>query len=1057
MSTLFLRNPRLTVLAIGLILVSGLSGLRSLPRQEDPAMARRFATIKTFYPGADARRVESLVTEKIESRIQELHEVREIDSISRSGISSMTVTLHDRYGEEEVDDAWSKVRDKLADAQAELPPGAMPPEFQDRTSTAMTLLAALVWQADTPPPRALLSRLAEELEARLRNLPGTKEVELFGEAEEEVRVTVDASALAAVNLTASDVSRAIAGADTKLPAGQLRHSSNDLLLEVKGELTSLERVRAIPLRRELDGRILRVGDIARIEKTVAEPPRTLALVGGRPGVAVGATMAPAQRVDHWASRARAALSAFEAELPRGVGLATIFDQSIYTEERLGSLVTNLLLGAASVLAVLLVMMGIRSALIVASALPLTAAMVLGELLVLGVPLHQMSITGLIIALGLLIDNAIVVVDEYDARVRKGASALEGVRGAVRHLAVPLAASTLTTVLAFLPIALMPGGAGEFVGPISIGVALAVSSSFLLSLTVIPALAGFLTPRIEAAGASWWKVGVSSARLAALHRRAVAACVRRPAIGVGVSLLLPLAGFMVAKGLTSQFFPPIDRDQFPVQLVLSPQASIEESQRAVGRARAIIGAHAEVVESHWFLGEAAPRVFYNMLSSADGVAGYAGGIVRTTSAEATLELLPTLQRELLEAFPDARAVAVPFDQGPPYDAPIELRLVGPDLAVLQSLGEELRGVLAQTDGVTYTNAVLQGGRPKLLLQADEDQTRLAGMRLADIAEQLQSRLEGVQGGSIIEATEEIPVRVRVGAGERGSLSNISAGRVLAPGRPAGSRDFVPGVPLAALSSLALVPEMAGIPRRNGERVNTVQAFLEPFTLIAESYSDFEDRLTRSGFVLPSGYRLESGGESAERGEATAKLLAFAVPLFVLMLGSVILSFNSFRLAAVVFAVAFLAVGLALLAVWVFGHPMGFIAIVGTMGLVGLSINGAIVVLSALRADPRALEADVEGTTEVVVGATRHIVATTLTTIAGFLPLILLGDRFWPPMATAIAGGVLGSAILALYFVPSLFAAIARRDLRARAAGQDTPTPLVGAASVEAGAAVERSAA
>jgi multidrug efflux pump subunit AcrB len=604
---------------------------------------------------------------------------------------------------------------------------------------------------------------------------------------------------------------------------------------------------------------------------------------------------------------------------------------------------------------------------------------------------------------------------------------------------------------------MPGGAGEFVGPISIGVALAVTSSFVLSLTVIPALAGFLTPRIEAAGGAWWKVGVSSDRLTSLYRRTVATCVRLPALGVAVSLVLPVAGFVLAKGLTSQFFPPIDRDQFPVQLVLSAHASIQETRQAVERARAIIHAHDEVLDSHWFLGEPAPRVFYNMMSSADGVAGYAGGFVTTSSPEATLELLPILQRELLEGFPDARAVAVPFEQGPPFDAPIELRLLGTDLAVLQSLGEELRVVLAQTDGVSYTNAVLQGGRPKLLLQADEDQARLAGLRLADIADQLQARLEGALGGTIIEATEEIPVRVRVGAVDRGNLSRITAGRVLAPERSAGSVRSVPGVPLTALATLELVPEMAGIPRRNGERVNTVEGYLEPFTLIAESFADFQDRLKESGFTLPPGYRLESGGESAERGEATAKLMAFAVPLFVLMIGSVILSFNSFRLAAIVFAVAFLAVGLALLAVRMFGHPMGFIAIVGTMGLVGLSINGAIVVLSALRADPRALAADVDGTTEVVIGATRHIVATTLTTIAGFLPLILLGDRFWPPMATAIAGGVLGSAILALYFVPALFAVIARRDVRRRATLEHTRLPAVGTRATGLGEAIARPAA
>jgi multidrug efflux pump subunit AcrB len=1039
MSTLFFRNPRLTALTIGLILVAGLSGLRALPRQEDPAMARRFASITTFYPGAGADRIESLVTEKIEARLQELHEVKDIESTSRTGVSAMKVVLHDRYGDDEVEEVWSKVRDKLADAQAELPAGAKAPEFQDQTSTAVTLVAALVWEGQGPPQRAVITRLARALEVRLRNLPGTEEVELFGEADEEIRVTVDPSSLASVDLTAREVAHAIARADTKLPAGQLRSGSNSLLLEVDGELTSLERIRSIPLRRGDDGRILRVGDIAEVTRTGVDPPLTLALIAGRPGVAIAATMATEQRVDLWAEAARAELSKFELEVPTGIGFRTIFDQSLYTEELLGGLVTNLLLGAASVLLVLVVMMGVRSALIVASALPLTIAMVLAELLWLGVPLHQMSITGLIIALGLLIDNAIVVVDEYDARVRRGVDALEAVRGAVRHLAVPLAASTLTTVLAFLPIVLMPGGAGEFVGPISIGVGLAVTSSFLLSLTVIPALAAYLSPRSSSGEGPWWKHGLSNARVTQWYRRSIEICVRRPAIGVAVSLVLPLLGFSVVGSLGQQFFPAVDRNQFPVQLVLAPQASIEETMRATKRARGIVNAHEDVVESHWFVGGPAPRVYYNMIGATDGMASFAGAFVTTRSAVATERLAPLLQRELRDAFPDARVIAVPFEQGPPFDAPIELRLVGPDLGVLRDLGEQLRAMLAKSRAVTYTTAVLEGGRPRLLLETDEDQAHLAGLSLADIADQLHSRLEGAEGGTVVEATEEIPVRVRVGDVDRGSLANIVAGRLLAPSRRgSGSSSTVPGVPLAALSSLTLVPELAGIPRRNGERVNTIQAYLEPFALISDSLADFQTRLDKSDFALPQGYRLEGGGEEEQRGEAMANLLAFALPLFVVMTGAVILSFNSFRLASIVFCVAFLAVGLAFLGVWLFGYPMGFVAIVGTMGLVGLAINGAIVVLSALRANPGASAADLDATVEVVIGATRHIVATTLTTVAGFLPLILFGGRFWPPMATAIAGGVFGSAILALYFAPALFAAIARRErgqLRAMASRED----------------------
>ncbi len=1030
MANLFYRNTRLTVLVVGLILVAGAASLKSLARQEDPTLARRFGVITTFYPGASALRVESLVSEKIEQELQALHEIEAITSTSRTGVSVIRVELGDAYDESSVDEVWSKVRDKIGDAAPSLPPGAMTPSFEDRTSTAITLAASLVWEGEGAAPIGLLTRLAEELENRLRNVPGTRDTELFGAADEEVRISVDPLVLSAASLTARDVSVAIARADAKMPAGQLRNASNELLLEVGGELDSLARIREIPVRREADGRFLRVGDIARVEKVVQEPPATIALPGGRRGIVVAATMQTPNRVDIWAERARVISDEFRAEVPSGVGYEIIFDQSTYTGERLGTLLSNLLLGGAIVVGVLFFMMGWRSAIIVASALPLTVSAVLAQLNWLGVPLHQTSITGLIIALGLLIDNAIVVVDEFRLKRRAGHSPELAVTATVRKLFIPLAASTLTTVLAFLPIVLMPGPAGEFVGPISIGVGLSVVTSFALSMSVIAAFAGtFLRAPESDSDAVWWSAGYGNARLLALYRRSLHVCLERPWIGVAVSVVLPVLGFGLGQTLSEQFFPANDRNQFQIQLVLPSQTSIYETQTNALRARELVHAHPEVVESHWFLGEAAPRVYYNMFNNEDGNAGYAGAYVTTSSPDATESLLPRLQTELTEAFPNARVMALPFEQGPPFDAPVEARITGPDLELLRELGEEVRGVLSRADGVTFTVAGLAGGVPKLLIEADEDQAGLVGIQLGDIADQLNARLEGAVGGSVLEADQELPVRVRVSGADRESMSRIGSGRLLAPGRPNDTHpEDIPGVPLSALADVRLVPELGGITRRDGRRINTVQGFLVPYQLIADSLADFRARLDAAHFELPPGYHIEFGGESEQRSEAISNLAAFALPLFVVMAGSIVLTFNSFRLAAVIFVVAFLSIGLALLGVWMFGHPMGFLAIIGTMGLVGLSINDAIVVLTALREDDRAAAADVEETAAVVIDATRHILSTTFTTIGGFLPLIVFGGRFWPPMATAIAGGVGGASILALYLVPSVYIAIQRQDLR-----------------------------
>ncbi len=1028
MANLFYRNPRLTVLCVALILVAGLASLQTLPRQEDPTLARRFATITTFFPGATAERVDTLVTDPIEARILELSEVRELVSVSRPGVSVVQVELQEYFYEDDVDEIWSKVRDRLADARAAFPEGVGRSVFKDQTPTATTVLAAFVWVAEGPVQIALMSRLATELENRLQNLVGTDEVEIFGEPREEIRVTIDPATLAAAGLSVAQVAAAIGAADTKVPAGVVRHDGNQVLLELAGELDSLARVREVPLLASADGRLIRVGDIAVVAKTVRDPPPSIALIDGLPGVAVAATMQPDRRVDQWAVSARAVLDEFRTQVPRGIELRTVFDQSVYTEERLSTLVGNLVMAGLIVVSVLVFLMGLRPALVVATALPLTLLMALTEFSALGFPLHQTSITGLIIALGLLIDNAIVVVEEYSTRVRAGVSPGDAVAETVGELFVPLLASTVTTVLAFLPIILMPGAAGEFVGPISAGVGLSVASSFFLSMTVILALAGYLLrPSAEREARHWWRDGYQSAWLTSRFARTLDICLRRPWIGVAVSLILPLLGFAVSRTLVEQFFPANDRNQFQVQIRLAPQASLDATEAVTRRVRAAIQAHESVVESHWFIGEDSPRVYYNMIGAEEGISSFAGGFVTTVSAKATERLLPGLQRQLIAEFPEAQIWALPFEQGPPVGSPIEVRVFGPDPTTLRAIGDDLRRILSQTDGVTYTRAQMAGGTPKLVLRIDEDEARLAGLSLRDVAGRLQANLDGIVGATVLEGSEEIDVRVRVAAVERGELDRIDAMRLI-PGGARGVSDPIGGVPVAAVADFDLEPQSSVLARFDGVRVNTVSATLMPYQLIDESLKDFRRRLAESGYQLPAGYRLEFGGEAAERSEALRRLAAFALPLFMVMAGTIILSFNSFRMALIIFVVAGLSVGLALLGVWMFGYPMGFVAIVGTMGLVGLAINDAIVVLTALRGSRAACSGDPECTRDVVLGATRHIVATTLTTIGGFVPLIYFAGRFWPPMATAIAGGVGGSSILALYLVPSMFIWMMRRDHR-----------------------------
>ena len=1030
LANLFFRNPRLTILTVGFVAVVGLSALSTLARQEDPTLTERFAAVHTFLPGATAERVEALISERLETALREIPEVGTLASRSRPGYSLLDVELTEDTGPDEVDVIWSEVRDKLAEVEPRLPPGTTPPDLEVRGPVATTLAVALTWEGTGDSQLRLLSRLAEDLRLRLASLSGTKETELYGEAREELRVTVDPRALAGLGLSAADVATRIRAADTRLAAGRLRGGASDLLVEVKGELDSVERIARIPLLQRDDGGYVRLADVASVQRLAVDPPATQALAAGRRAVVVTTVMEPGRRVDLWVGNARDVVARYGDTLPPQIGLEVVFDQNVYTGARLADLVGNLLTALAIVMAVLVFFMGVRSALVVGVALPLSMAMVLAGLSALDVPLHQMSVTGLIISLGLLIDNAIVVVEEYKLGRRRGHDVAEAIGSAVRHLFVPLAASTATTVFAFLPIALAPGPTGEFTGTIGISVVLSITSSFFLAMTVVPAIAGFLDrrfpppPRDADGAAPWWVSGFSHARLRGAYRRSLGLALRRPWLGIAVGLVLPLAGFGLAGTLTQQFFPPVDRNQFQLQLTLPAQSSIAETRAAVDRARAILAEYEEITEDYFFLGEGAPRVYYNVMVNNDGVASFAAAFVQTTSAEATRRILPSLQRRLMDAFPEARIMALPFEQGPPFDAPIELRVAGDDLGTLRTLGERLRLILSGTEGVTYTNAALAAAEPKLAVYPDENRAARSGMTLADLPRQLDASLSGSAAGTIMEGTFEIPIRVRYGDGERASVPDLAQLPVVARG-PGSS---YAGVPLEQLAELRLEPAANTIEHYQGERINTVQGFLLPYVLPAAALADFQRRLDASGLVLPDGYRIMYGGEAEERSESVARLVSTFLTFLVLMIAVVVLSLNSFGQAAIIGLVGFLSVGLALFGVRLFGLPMGFNALIGTLGLVGLAINGAIIVLSALKADPRSARGDSDAAADVVLDATRHIVSTTVTTIGGFVPLIFFGGTFWPPLATAIAGGVAGSAILALYTVPAIHVARSRRAMR-----------------------------
>ena len=1036
MSKLY-SDLRLLILTICLIVAWGISSFQILPRMEDPNLSQRSAFITTSFPGANAHRVESLVTEEIEQKLFEISEIKNITSMSRVGSSVIFIELEDEVGD--VDEAWSIVRDKVGDVIPQLPPETSEPKYEEVEARAYTLITALVWELGENPSYAILNRIGKEFESTLRSISGTEKVEVFGIPQEEIVVEINDSDLAALGLTTEELSEQIRSSDAKISAGQMYGTDNELQIEVETALDSTARIRQIPIRLDESGQFSRLGDFATVKKSVVEPASEIAMVDGKPAVVLATLMEPDRRIDKWTELTHQSLTDFRQRLPSGIELQVVFDQSSYVENRLNELFNNLLLGALCVIVSTVLLMGWKSALVVGSALPLSVLMVLGGMRILEIPLHQMSVTGLVIALGLLIDNAVVVVDEIQHKLNRGQKPQSAIAESLSHLTIPLLASTLTTILAFMPIVLLPGNTGEFVRTIAFSVILALCSSLFLSLTVIPALIGRLHRINDTNSASnglssellpysraltsWWNNGFFHPRLTAIYRSTLNGILTKPILGILLALILPVTGFLNASSLEEQFFPPSERDQIYIELELPPQASLAQTQSYALQVRDRILQHSQATQVFWSLGRDAPPFYYNLRRDRRDLANYAQGIVQLDSGVNSQKLVKTLQTELDRNFPRIQVLVKQLQQGPTVVAPIELYLYGSNLSTLQDFGDRIRGELTRIRGVTHTSASLSSSQPRLGLQVDEEQARLAGLDPTAIAKQLDASLNGFVGGSILEDTEEIPVRVRIPDAQRGNLDRVASLNLRSS-----DEDSTASIPLSTLGEIELISEPASISRRNGRRVNTIRGFTRAGVIPATVLEQLKQRLEKNDFQLPPGYSLDIGGETAERDSAVGNLISTVGVLLMLMFAILVLSFGSFRSAGIIVLVAIGSVGLGLASLWWFDYPLGFMSILGIIGLIGVAINDSIVILAALRSDSLARQGDLKAMREVIISSTRHVLTTTITTVVGFIPLLIAGGGFWSPLAVCMVGGVSGATFLALYFVPCAYLLLTKKSDR-----------------------------
>ena len=1005
---LYLDRPRIFLLAMLFIIAGGLLSYDSLPRQENPQLAERWANITAVLPGATPQRIETQIADVLETQLREIDEIKIIDSTSLSGVVRVGLELKEIIGKGETDEVWAKVQETLSQSTALVPPGTN--ISFNHSGPPTTVLFALQWRGDGDPQMVILSRLANQFKRKLANITNSKQALVYGDTKEEIFVGADLDLLTDAGMNIQSIAIAIDRYDSKRAIGNIVGQDAEFRIKAKDNISLINDLKKLPLKISDDYQAIRLEDVATVEKLPVDPPIEIVSYNGIPAVFVEVRGKFAQRTDLYSKAVLRVADVFKEGLPDEIGLEVIFNESDFVEEKFSFLMQSILLATFIVLFLSYLLLGPRSAVIVSAVVPLTILLVLIGCTILQVPLHQTSVTGIILSLGLLIDNSIIVVEDYRYRKSQKLVNREAIYASIKHLSLPLLAATVTTGLAFMPMAAGKGASPEFVGDMAITIILAVSSSLFLALTVVPVLLKTMEDSNFLNLNKSKNIGFSHQGLRTRYRAFLAWALFKPSRALVLSLILPILGFVSFGFLDTDFFPNQGKSMFKVEVELDANASIYATNQRVTSIRDQVLLEDYVTRDMWWVGRRLPRLLYNIIGgpSGEGSDNLATGVFFTSSYSEMDSSLANLAKRLEKDHADVRVRVSKFTNGPPVEFPVNIAIFGDDNQVLKSLGEELKSILAKSPQVSDVLADQSASVTGLEINLDEVNLAFSSKSSQEIIDQISASTRGIYVGSMLDGNKEVPIRIK---NKNREASEVNQTAFLAINSAEGF-DYV-----ESFSDISYTSEINQINRYQGTRNNAVKAAVYPGTLASTVLNDVADELKAFEDSLPVGYSIAQFGDAEERAESFGQLFSTFFLFLGLIVMTLVMILNSFRQASIILLVGTLCIGLGFLGMFVGFQNFGFIGLVGIVGLAGLAINDSIVVLSHLNEDAGTGQVSKDTLIETTVRSTRHILTTSLTTMGGLLPLLF--DKFFETLAWAMCFGVMGSALLALLLIPSMF--------------------------------------
>jgi len=1013
-----LQHKALTLFAMLALAASGLYAVLSLGRAEDPAFTIKQMVVVVDWPGASPNEMAREVTDRIERKLEDLPHLDYTQSQTQPGHAVVTVSLRDDTPAKQVPALWYQARKKIGDIAGAFPAGVQGPYFNDEFGDTYSIVYALTGDGFSLPE---LKHVAEDIREKLVDVPGIGKVILLGQQDEQITVEVSYRKLAELGLTLPDVFAAIRQENSVVASGFVDTAQDRIRVRTRPALDGPAALAGLPV--QAHGHLLRLGDFATIGRTVADPPTSTMRVDGRPALGLGISMAEGGNILDLGKRVAARLAEIEPGLPLGVQVASLNDQSKVVAADIADFQESFLEALGIVLLVSFVSLGWRTGIVVAISVPLVLAGVFVGMKLLGIDLQRISLGAMVIALGLLVDDAIIAVETMTVKLEQGWDRFRAGSFAYTSTAFPMLTGTLVTAAGYLPVGLANSSTGEYTQDIFRVVGMALVLSWLVAVLFVPFLGAALLPAPKPHAIHH---DVYDSRAYRQFRRVVAWCVRRRWTVIGLTLVafaVSVAGF---TRVPNQFFPASDRLEILIDMRLPEGASFASTAAAVDRMEQLLRRQPGIESRVAYTGTGTPRFFLAFAPELDQP-NYAQFVINTKSIadrEALLQTLTAVTEEGLTGdFADVRLRPSRLELGPPVGYPVQFRVIGPDPMELRRIAGQVRTAMEGSPHIRNVSDSWGAMGKTATIAVDQDKARLLGLTSEDVANTLQTLQQGATVTQYREGTDLIPVIARAIPAERQDIGGLGDVTVPAAGR---------AVPLAQIAHIGWDLEQPVVWRRNRTPMLLVRGDTTPGIQAPVATAEVLPALDGIKAELPLGYRIETAGAVEESAKGSASINKVMPLMVAVMLALLMVQMQSFSRVAMVLLTAPLGLIGVTAALLLSGAPFGFVATLGFIALAGIIMRNSVILVDQIEQDIRAGVAAADAIVDATVRRSRPIVLTAAAAILGLIPLAF--SVFWGPMAIAIMGGLVSATVLTLCFVPALYAAWSRVGRRAR-----VPTP------------------